>query len=125
MVDFRRIKFQNEKFNINQYNELHKIAFEFISNEVLSDGKKIVITHHLPSSKCNIEEFKNSPLNEAFCVEKTNFISNHEIDYWVYGHSHRNLSNFLINNTKMVTNQFGYLGWNEHKSFNYGKVIEI
>lgn len=125
MVDFRRIKFQDEKFHINHFNELHNNAFEFVSKEVQENKKKVVITHHLPSNKCNVEEFKNSPLNEAFCVERSNFISNNEIDFWVYGHSHRNKSEFSIANTKMVTNQFGYVGWNEHKRFVYDKIIEI
>ncbi len=125
LTDFKRIKYQTEKFNINHYNELHRKAFEFVSNETLSRGKKIIITHHLPSSECSVDEFKNSLLNEAFYVEKTNFISNNDIDYWIYGHSHRNKSDFSIAGTKMITNQFGYLGWNEHRSFNYGKVIEV
>jgi predicted phosphodiesterase len=125
MVDFRRIKFQSEKFNINHFNELHHKAFEFVSNEVKDNKKKVVVTHHLPSSECNVDEFKNSLLNEAFCVEKTNFISNNDIDFWIYGHSHRNKSDFSIANTKMVTNQFGYVTWNEHRAFNKEKIIEI
>lgn len=125
MMDFRKIKFKDEKFNINHFNELHEIAFKFISESVKSKSKKIVITHHLPSNECNIEEFKGSVLNGAFCVEKTNFILNSNIDYWIYGHSHRNLEDFQIGNTKMVTNQFGYVGWKEHETFNYEKIIEI
>lgn len=84
-----------------------------------------MITHHLPSNNCNVEEFKRSVLNGAFCVEKTNFILNNDIDYWIYGHSHRNIQDFQIGNTKMITNQFGYVGWKEHKTFNYKKTIEI
>lgn len=125
MVDFRRIKYKEEIFNINHFNELHKVAFNFVSNEIEDGKKNIVVTHHLPSYQCNSEEFKNSVLNEAFCVEKTNFILEHDIDYWIYGHSHRNKSDFLIGNTKMITNQFGYVGWNEHHFFEYDKVVEI
>jgi len=125
MVDFRKINYIGEKFSVNHFNEIHAAAFDFLSNAVKEEGKKIVVTHHLPSSQCNSEEFVGSVLNEAFCVEKTNFILDHDIDYWIYGHSHRNLQDFNIGNTKMVTNQFGYVAWNEHHSFNYEKVIEI
>lgn len=125
MMDFRQIKYKNEAFNINHFNELHEVAFNFIKKAVNSKGKKVVVTHHLPSSNCNADEFKGSVLNEAFCVEKTNFILNNEIDCWIYGHSHRNIKDFKIGNTKMLTNQFGYVDWNEHKSFNRQKVIEI
>lgn len=125
MNDFRLIKFEEEEFTISKYNSIHNKAFNFVSNEIKKGGKKVVVTHHLPSNECNVDEFKGSLLNEAFCVEKTDFILNSDIDYWIYGHSHRNKANFKIGNTKMVTNQFGYVGWGEHKSFNYEKVIEI
>lgn len=125
MADFRKIKFNEERFSINHFNEVHEVAFNFLSRAVESDSKKVVITHHLPSNECNVDEFKGSVLNEAFCVEKTNFILNHGIDYWIYGHSHRNLNDFRIGNTKMITNQFGYVDWNEQNSFNYEKIIEI
>lgn len=125
MPDFRKIRFKEEKFSVNHFNEIHKVAFNFLSKAVKSEGKKVVVTHHLPSNECNIEEFKETILTEAFCVEKADFILNNKIDYWIYGHSHRNLSDFEIGNTKMITNQFGYVGWNEQKSFNYEKIIEI
>ena len=125
MVDFRRIKYKDEKFNVNHFNELHNVAFEFVSNEIEKSKRNIVITHHLPSYQCNSEEFKNSILNEAFCVEKTNFILENNIDYWIYGHSHRNKTEFPIGKTKMITNQLGYVGWNEHRFFEYDKIIEI
>lgn len=125
MVDFRRIRFKAERFNVHHFNDLHDKAFDFVSNAAKEPGKKIVISHHLPSSQCNVPEFKNSPLNEAFCVEKTAFILDSDIDYWLYGHSHRNKSDFMIGNTQMITNQLGYVGWNEHQFFDYEKVIEI
>lgn len=125
MVDFRRIKFNKEKFNFNHFNDLHHKAFEFVSNQINSDKKTVVMTHHLPSSLCNAAEFKNSPLTEAFCVEKTNFIMDSDIDYWIYGHSHRNLTDFSISDTKLITNQMGYVTWNEHHRFNLEKVFEI
>ena len=125
MNDFRLIKFDKESFTISHYNTIHNKAFNFISNEIKKEGKKVVVTHHLPSNYCNIDEFKGSMLNEAFCVEKTDFILNSEIDFWIYGHSHRNKDDFKIGNTNMVTNQFGYAEWGEHKTFDYEKVIEI
>ena len=125
MTDFRRIQFENERFTVHHFNQLHEACFEFIKEAVNRNGKKIVVTHHLPSVLCNAEEFKNSLLNDAFCVEKTNFILNSTIDYWVYGHSHRNLNDFKIGTTQMVTNQLGYVGKNEHTTFSLEKVIEI
>ncbi|MDC8006078.1 metallophosphoesterase [Aureisphaera galaxeae] len=125
MTDFHRIKFNGERFSVNHYNEIHEVCFQYIFDAVKKEGKKVVVTHHLPSYQCNVEEFKDSLLNDAFCVDKTPFILNHDVDYWVYGHSHRNLGDFNIGNTKMVTNQLGYVGMHEHYGFDTEKVIEI
>ncbi len=125
MADFRKIRFKEERFSINHFNMLHEKSFEFITNEVNKEGKKVIVTHHLPSEECNVEEFKDSTLNNAFCVEKTRFILNNDIDYWIYGHSHRNKNDFKIGGTKMITNQLGYIGLDEHYLFDSEKVIEI
>lgn len=125
MMDFSQIKFKGQNFTVNNYNEIHQVAIDFLSSEIETEGKKVVITHHLPSFECNAEEFKNSILNEAFCVDKTELILNSDIDYWIYGHSHRNVDDFKIGGTKMITNQFGYVAWKEHISFDYEKHFYI
>jgi hypothetical protein len=125
MADFKYIKYDRQTFDVKKFNEIHEKCFKFIEQEVKGDGKKVVVSHHLPSNECNIEEFKNSILNPAFCVEKTDFISDSEIDFWVYGHSHRNIPDFEINGTKLITNQLGYVGRQENYSFKRNKIFEI
>ncbi|MEM6397242.1 MAG: metallophosphoesterase [Bacteroidota bacterium] len=125
MNDFRLINYLDHKFNINDYNLLHEKAWSFLEKEIAKPGKKLVITHHLPSELCNAEEHKGSELNEAFCIDKTRFIENNDIDYWVYGHSHRNTPEFEIGGTKMVTNQLGYVGWDEHLDFKREFLIQL
>lgn len=46
------------------------------------------------------------------------------IDYWIYGHSHRNIDQ-TIGTTRCLCNQFGYVSHNEHLTFNREKVIEV
>ncbi len=125
MADFKQIRFREDVFTIDQCNQIHEAAFDFITDAAKTAGTKVVVTHHLPSDECTVEEFKGSPISDAFSVEKSTFILESDIDYWIYGHSHRNLSDFNIGNTQMVTNQFGYIAWKEHRSFDYEKVIEI
>ncbi len=45
-------------------------------------------------------------------------------DYWIYGHSHRNIDK-TIGTTRCLCNQFGYVSHNEHLPFDRGKVIEV
>ncbi len=123
--DFRRINYNGEHLRIDQFNQLHEKAFQFVQSEVNKGGKQIVVTHHLPSINCSVDEYKNSKLNDAFSAKRTAFILENDINYWVYGHSHRNKKDFSIGNTRMVTNQFGYVNWAEHLSFNYERTISL
>jgi len=81
MTDFKRINYNGKRFTIDHFNDIHKTCFDFIQKEVKKEGKKVVVTHHLPSDACNTQEFKGSVLNDAFCVDKTNFIVRSMIDY--------------------------------------------
>ncbi|HKK74920.1 MAG TPA: metallophosphoesterase [Saprospiraceae bacterium] len=125
MNDFHQIQFRGSPLSIDQFNTLHEAAFSFLAKAVKRAGAKVVVTHHLPSNRCNIPAFRGSLLNEAFCAEKTNFIMDQEIDFWVYGHSHRNLPDFQIGSTTMVTNQLGYVTLQEHSLFDTAKVINV
>ena len=125
MMDFYKIKYERKNLSIHDYNHVHDLSFTFIKKEVEKKGRKIVISHHLPSNHCNAPEFKNSILNEAFCIDKTRFIEVSDIDYWIYGHSHRNMKTININDTQLITNQLGYVQYNEHSTFNNGAFIKI
>jgi porphobilinogen deaminase len=56
-----------------------------------------------------LAEFKNSRINGAFMAELHDFIYDNRIDFWIYGHSHRNMPTIDINGTKMLCNQLGYV----------------
>lgn len=43
----------------------------------------------------------------------------------IFGHSHRDMPDFEINGTKMITNQLGYVEWHENYSFQRDKILEI
>jgi len=125
MADFRLIQKRTERIHVDDYNAAHASCFEFLEEAIAAPGKKVVVTHHLPSSSCNVKEFKNSPINEGFMIDKTTFISDSDINYWIYGHSHRNKAEFEINGTKMVTNQLGYTDYSEGHGFSSSKLINI
>lgn len=125
ITDFHRIKYKGKRFSPYHFNEIHKKCFQFIEKEVQEKSKKVVVTHHLPSELCNAPEHNNSKFNEAFCAEKTDFIANSEIDYWIYGHNHRVLPEIDIKGAKLVSNQLGYVDHYEHLNFAWDKHFEI
>ncbi len=125
--DFYKIKYQNEILSIDKYNELFKNSYGFINKAIRNNKfkKTVVVTHHAPSILCIAQEHKNSSLNDAFVVDLSKFIYNNNIDYWIYGHTHRNVAEVEINGTKIVTNQLGYVQMDEQSGFKNNAVIEL
>ena len=85
----------------------------------------MVVTHHLPTLAVVAPEHKGSLLNSAFATELGDFIADSRIDAWIFGHSHAN-EETSIGNTRIVSNQLGYVHYNEHLcGFDGGKYIEV
>ena len=79
--------------------------------------KNVIVTHHVPTFRNYPEKYKDSFINEAFAVELLDFIRTFAPDYWIYGHTHGNTPNFEIGNTKLRTNQLGYVKYEEQEDF--------
>lgn len=126
ITDFKRIRNGDETLDWVRFNEEHSRCFQFLNESVKNSKAKhiIVISHHVPSFELNAREFKGSNLNGAFTVELGGYIAESPINYWIYGHSHRNI-NKTIGRTQCVTNQLGYVFANEHLSFNPKAYIEL
>lgn len=124
--DFRRIRYGAEPLDYVRFNEEHFRCFKFLEEAVSNSKAKhiIVATHHVPSFELMSPEFKGSDLNGAFTVELGDYIAASPIEYWIYGHSHRNIDK-VIGNTSCVSNQLGYVFSNEHGSFDRGRCLEF
>lgn len=126
--DFYRIKYNGHRLTADDFNREHERCLAFIEQAISeSDAEKIiVVTHHVPTQLCTAVEFKNSTINGAFTVELGEFIADHRIDYWIYGHSHRNIK-AQIGETLIMSNQLGYVSDNEHlkNGFNPSAMIEV
>jgi predicted phosphohydrolase len=125
--DFRLIKFNGHPFSPADFNRLHLDSLRFIQEE-LGKGyprKTVVISHHVPTFFHYPEKYKGDRLNEVFGVELFDFIEGSGIDYWIYGHHHNNVPDFLIGKTQLLTNQVGYARADEHHLFSTSKTIFI
>ena len=125
--DFKVIKRNGQIFNPHDFNELHEQSLNFIQQEIenATSNKMFVVTHHVPTFLNYPAEYKGSDLNEAFAVELFDLIEKSAIDFWLYGHNHRNQANFDINNTRMITNQLGYVKHAENELFDPQMYISI
>jgi Icc-related predicted phosphoesterase len=103
---------------VKDVNVYHDESFRFIQQSLRNKkSRTVLVTHHSPSLLCNSADHYNSPINEAFCVDLTEFIEKSEVNFWLYGHSHFNQKPLFIGNTIMLTNQLGYVHMNEHSNF--------
>ena len=118
VTDFRRIMYGEDILTHKEFNLEHEKCLNFIKEAVARSMSqiKIVVTHHVPSYQLCAPEFEGSTLNGAFTVELENFIKDSGIDYWIYGHSHRNIDK-VIGKTQCISNQLGYVFANEHHTF--------
>ena len=112
--DFYRIKDGGVVINSERFNQEHEKCRAFI----------VVATHHVPSYELVSPDFIGSPINGAFTAELGNFIAYSRIDYWIYGHSHRNIDK-VIGNTHCVSNQLGYVCHGESTTFNPMKCVSL
>ena len=126
VTDFHRIHDGEAILSWHRFNQEHERCVDFIRCSVeTSKAKHIVVaTHHVPSFELMSKEFEGSPINGAFTSELGNMICVLPIEYWIYGHSHRNIDK-LIGDTHCVCNQLGYVFNNEHNGFCPDAVIQL
>lgn len=126
LSDFRVIENGNRRFTTEDYNVLHKKNVQFLKDTLKepTDSVNIVVTHHVPTLQNYPEKYVGSDINEAFAVDLDSFIIDNSIGYWIYGHHHSNRSDFKIGNTKMLTNQLGYVRYEENAGYKECAILE-
>lgn len=125
--DFHYIKHRGKRLDSTIFNQRHKDSLTFLKESITASKapKKVVATHHIPIHLCNPEHYKTSNINSAFVSEQQALIEEWDIDYWIYGHHHANMPETRINETKLVTNQLGYIDLGEHHSYRNSARFEI
>jgi predicted phosphohydrolase len=124
--DFHMIKNKGFRFSAQAYNQLHEESLNLVRTEIENTTQEnlAVFTHHCPTFLNYPEQYKGDILNEAFAKELHDFIETSSIDCWIYGHHHSNTPEFTIGNTKLLTNQLGYVQRNEHNFFDVNIYIK-
>ena len=126
--DFYQIRYNGHRLSSDTFNLEHERCLRFVKKAVSESSAKtkIVLTHHVPTESCTAPEFRNSIINGAFTVELGHYIAETNIDYWIYGHSHRNIET-QIGNTSIRSNQLGYVSYAEWRvnGFVPGRCIEV
>jgi Icc-related predicted phosphoesterase len=140
--DFEAISVGDESFQPGHFNALHEAAKRSIEaglrdaqngqspqgapdTPARPEKRCVVVTHHVPTLVRYPACYAGSPLNEAFVVEMDDFIHKYRPLAWIYGHSHRNVPEFRIGETRMLTNQLGYVQFGENAGFRRDAVVDV
>lgn len=125
LSDFQVIKENGNLFTIQKFNQLYEDSLAFVKSELTSNknNKTVVVSHHVPTLFNYPEKYKDSDINNAFAVELYDFIDKNRPDFWVFGHHHVNIDDFEIGKTKLLTNQLGYVKYNENQGYSGQKHI--
>jgi hypothetical protein len=125
--DFEMIRNGDMRFTTIRSQELHGEAVQFLTDTLCEPAQepRIVVTHHLPTFRHYPDEYAGNILNEAFASPLDSLIESTASEYWLYGHHHRNIEEYQIGRTKMLTNQLGYLQKNEHRTFRRDAILHI
>ncbi len=127
LSDFHTIKYNRKGLSIDNYNLLHEQCRAFLNEEISHSGheRKVIVTHHVPTFLNYPEKYKGDNLNEAFAVEMHDEILRSEADFWIFGHHHCEIPDFQIGPTKLISNQLGYVKYNECSGFDTKKTITL
>lgn len=118
--------FQIYPMDYKMYNEMGKKHRKFITDTVQkTEGKIVIVTHHMPSfSLIDLEYADSGDINYFFAMDYDKFLEEYQdkIDCWVYGHSHM-FNNEIINGVRTIRNPYGYPM--EDSLFKPNYIIEV
>lgn len=95
---------------------------EFV--DLKTDKKKVLVTHMAPSSQSLDRRFKNSETNDAYYEELFEMLVDSDIKTACHGHIHEPVD-YMIGNTRVVSNPRGYFGHEAQTWTHSFKRIEV
>lgn len=106
----------------------HRKSLGYIQQilEMNADKRCVVVTHMAPSFKSISGKYADQQLmNGAYASDLSEFICDRpQIKLWTHGHVH-NVNDYMIGETRVVSNPRGYEGYEPDTGWNPNIVLEI
>lgn len=127
MCDYQEIKDSKEcitpEFTILEYDKF--INFLLKEFDKLFDGNTVVMTHHSPGNELKRRGRHGDRVGACYFADIEEMIGYHnKAKLWVHGHTHQSWD-YMINETRVVCNPYGYWGKATNREFDRGLLIEI
>ncbi|MEO9968144.1 MAG: metallophosphoesterase [Reichenbachiella sp.] len=126
--DFHQCTYEGKRFTVADHNQCHLKSLNFLNSQLVEEtdcDHTVVVSHHVPFPESYCDYPFVSTLDDAFHSDLTPMLVRHKIDAWIYGHNHFNQPEFQIENTRMLTNQMGYVSQQENRLFNRKAVLDL
>ncbi|MCZ6804695.1 MAG: metallophosphoesterase [Proteobacteria bacterium] len=126
MADFEVIKLNGRRFTPEDSIRLHEQSRDWLECmlSIPFEGKTVVVTHHLPSSKSVHTRFSKDMLTPAFASKLEELMAAERVALWVHGHTH-DAYDYELYGTRVVCNPRGYFGYERVDNFRPDFVVEI
>ena len=106
--DFRFQYDHIERFSVARMQKINQKEVDFLTENLnTSEGKKVVITHFLPSQQCCAPQYRNDPVTPYFINDLDDLVS--LADMWISGHTHSRMKiRHNETGTPIYVHPFGY-----------------
>lgn len=132
IADYQFIRIHDRILNPSDTLEMHNNTLIKMKHAFQSfEGKRVILSHHLPHPKSVHDMYRGDPINVAFASDLTDVIRYTKPDLWIHGHTHHNFDYFIVCQgfpTHIVCNPRGYLTRNgdfENPHFREDFVVEL
>ena len=101
-------------------------AIQFIKSIPNDEGKKILITHHVPHSRFISEKYVGNDMNCFYLNEVGKFLD--KFDLVTFGHSHESVDYQFSDRCRAISNPRGYLdspNEGSNDKFQYQLIVEV
>jgi predicted phosphodiesterase len=126
MIDYQVIKLNGRNVTPEFIANEHKKFMDFleVSLAVQFDGPTVIMTHHSPGNPIRRGDDRGL-LDHCYFADKEAFIGWFtDVKLWVHGHIHQPFD-YVINETRVVCNPYGYWNRSINVAFNPNLILEI
>jgi Calcineurin-like phosphoesterase len=127
MNDYNNIRDNGEIITPDFILKEHEKFMEFLLKKFDEpfDGLTVVMSHHSPGSELKRKGHRGDRLGGCYFADIEQLIGYHDkAVLWVHGHTHMNWD-YMINNTRVVCNPYGYWGHGTNRGFDRMLILEI
>ncbi len=127
MSDYSEIRSHGERITPHFILREHDRFMDFLNLKLLEDfaGPTVVITHHSPGNELKRQGRLGDRIGPCYFADIEELVGNNpQIRLWTHGHTHNNWD-YMINETRVICNPYGYWGSATNRGFDRKLIVEI